>query len=91
MDDLLFSSVNNITVYVEHVGETGVSAASSTLYVGNATSNTEYGSLVLSTFEGDSNVLESSQGLAVTGEVFNQASKTAVSEKAPSDAKAEAC
>ena len=68
INDTRFAGVNNITVYVEHVGETGVSPASSTLYVGNATSSTAYGSTVLSTYEGNSNSLEASQGSAVTGE-----------------------
>jgi hypothetical protein len=63
-----FDGFNNITVYVEHVGETGITASSSTLYVGNATSTTEYGSSVLSTFEGTENQLELVQGVAVAAE-----------------------
>ncbi|MFC1741508.1 hypothetical protein ACFL3V_03155 [Nanoarchaeota archaeon] len=68
IDEPLFVRFNNMTVYVEHVAETGVSPSSATLYVGNSTSTSEYGSTVLSTNEGDQNVLEASQGLAVTGE-----------------------
>jgi hypothetical protein len=68
LSEARFAGFNNITVYVEHVAETGVTASSSTLYVGNATSTSAYGSRVLSTFEGNQNQLENFQGSAVTGE-----------------------
>jgi cysteine-rich repeat protein len=68
LSEARFTGFNNITIYVEHVAETGVTASSSTLYVGNATSTSAYGSGVLSTFEGNYNQLEDRQGLSVTGE-----------------------
>lgn len=68
MNPARFAGFNNITAYVEHVAETGVTALSSTLYAGNTTSDSAYGSRTLSTFEGTANQLENVQGTAVTGE-----------------------
>ena len=44
-------SIDNIEVFIEHVGEDGIDVGSTTLFVGNSTSTSLYGTTGLSDFE----------------------------------------
>lgn len=68
ISDSKFANVNSITVYVEHVSETGVATNHGTIFLGNSGTTNVYGSVSLSVNEGNQNKLENSQGSAVTGE-----------------------
>ncbi len=60
--------IEDVIVFVEHVGETGIAAGSVTLYVGNSTNLNLYGSAILSDFESVQNKLEDSQGASLAAE-----------------------
>jgi hypothetical protein len=76
-------TIDDIIVYVEHVGETGIDPGAITLYVGNSTSQSLYGSSLLSDFESTSNKLENSQGVSLAAEgidIYNSTDPSTISE-----------